>query len=447
MKSKEWFQEASTQPSRKNPDSPRPPGLYYGWVIVWITVVSAIASGVNVNPTIGVFVKPLTEEFGWSRSLIAGAVAIGTILGGVLALAVGPVIDKFGARWVLFIGFFLMGSLLIALGGIHNLWQFYAIIIMTRLLLQGIINLTNQTVLAKWFVRKRGRALAYGNLGQRFGQGAVPFVVQMIISAASWRVAAAAMGVFAWVLTLVPVLLWMRRQPEDLGLHPDGDQKPIELGTKANSFDRTDNRRAPEVHFTLKEALHTKTFYVLLATMCLTSFVNTGVNFNRIPYLSDQGLTDSQAVTILVIWSFTGIPAALFSGLLVERLSVQWVIVGFQVGMVVGTVLLLSVDTIWIGVVFALVHGASFAGSLLAQQVILADYYGSGHLGALRGIVLPWQMTSNAVGPLAATLVFDIRGDYTAILWLYVLIQFFVLLALLRANPPKLQSITESTGR
>ena len=413
--------------------------MYYGWVIVWITVLSAIASGVNVNPTIGVFVKPLTEEFGWSRSVIAGAVAIGTILGGGLALVIGPIIDKFGARWVLFIGFLLMGSLLIALSGVHNLWQFYVIIIVTRLLLQGIINLTNQTVLAKWFVRKRGRALAYGNLGQRFGQGAVPFVVQMIISAASWRIAAAAMGLFAWGLTLVPVLLWMRRQPEDMGLHPDGDEFPDEMGNKATSSNPIGNQRSLETHFTLAQALRTKTFYVLLATLCMTSFVNTGVNFNLIPYLSDQGLTDSQAVTILLIWSFTGIPAALFSGLLVERLSVQWVIVGFQVGMIVGTVLLLSVNMLWIGMVFALVHGASFAGSLLAQQVILADYYGSAHLGALRGVVLPWQMAANAVGPLAATLVFDIRGDYTAILWLYVVIQLVVLLALLRANPPKLQ--------
>ncbi len=413
--------------------------MYYGWVIVWITVVSAIASGVNVNPTIGVFVKPLTDEFGWSRSVIAGAVAVGTILGGVLALAIGPIIDRFGARWILFIGFLLMGGLLIALSGIHNLWQFYAIIIMTRLLLQGIINLTNQTVLAKWFVRKRGRALAYGNLGQRFGQGAVPFAAQMIISAASWRIAAAAMGFFVWGLTLIPVLLWMRRQPEDMGLHPDGGQHPDQMDIRAIS-NSIDTQASSEIHFTLIQALRTKTFYVLLATLCLTSFVNTGVNFNLIPYLSDQGLTDSQAVTILLIWSFTGIPAALFSGLLVERLSVQWVIVGFQTGMIVGTVLLLSVDILWIGVVFALVHGASFAGSLLAQQVILADYYGSAHLGALRGVVLPWQMAANAVGPLAATLVFDIRGGYTAILWVYVVIQSVVLLALLRANPPKLHN-------
>ncbi len=107
--------------------------------------------------------------------------------------------------------------------------------------------------------------------------------------------------------------------------------------------------------------------------------------------------------------------------------------------MVGGTLLLMSVDGVWIGMIFAFVHGASFAGSLLAQQVILADYYGSAHLGALRGVVLPWQMASNAVGPLAATLVFDIRGDYTVILWIYVVIQLAVLFALLRAHPPKLQ--------
>lgn len=410
--------------------------MYYGWVIVWITIASAIASAVNVNPTIGVFVKPLTEEFGWSRSVIAGAVAIGTILGGMLALVVGPIIDKFGARWVLFVGFLLMGGLLILLSGIWSLWQFYAIIIMTRLLLQGIINLTNQTVLAKWFVRKRGRALAYGNLGQRFGQGAVPFAVQMIITTASWRVAAATMGIFAWVLTLVPVLLWMRRRPEDLGLRPDGDPDPEQVGSQRAVAQKT---HAVEVHFTLHEALRTKTFYLLLATFCLTSFVNTGVNFNLVPYLSDQGLTDSQAVTVLLVWSFTGIPAALFSGLLSERISVQWVIVGFQVGMVGGTLLLLTVGSLWIGMIFAFVHGASFAGSLLAQQVIMADYYGSANLGALRGVILPWQMASNALGPLAATLVFDFRGSYTVILWVYVAIQLLVLLILLRSNPPKLR--------
>ena len=199
------------------------PRRYYGWVIVWITVLSAIASAIIINPTIGVFVKPMGDEFGWNRSIIAGAVAIGTLTGGLVALGVGPIIDRFGARWVLFIGFLIMGGLFIAWSGVTTLWQFYGVIIISRMLLQGVINLTNQTVLAKWFVRLRGRALAYGNLGQRFGQGAVPLLTQMIINAAGWRWAASSLGILAWSLTLIPVLLWMKRQPEDMGLRPDGD--------------------------------------------------------------------------------------------------------------------------------------------------------------------------------------------------------------------------------
>ena len=178
--------------------------------------------------------------------------------------------------------------------------------------------------------------------------------------------------------------------------------------------------------------------------MCLTSFVNTGINFNLIPYMSDQGLSENQAVALLMLWSLVGIPAALSAGLLMERISTQAVLAGFQLGMIAGTLLLISLNTVWMGVIFALVHGIAFAGSLLAQQVILADYYGSRHLGALRGAVLPWQMASNAVGPLAATLVFDTRGSYVVILWLYVVIQSLVFLALLAARQPTRHSTPEA---
>ena len=420
------------------------PRRYYGWVIVWITVLSAIASAIIINPTIGVFVKPMGDEFGWNRSIIAGAVAIGTLTGGIVALGVGPIIDRFGARWVLFIGFLIMGGLFIAWSGVTTLWQFYGVIIISRMLLQGVINLTNQTVLAKWFVRLRGRALAYGNLGQRFGQGAVPLLTQMIINAAGWRWAASSLGILAWSLTLIPVLLWMKRQPEDMGLRPDGDAPDRQEVAGART--RRGAAPGPEVHFTLREALRTRTLYILLAVLCLTSFVNTGVNFNLIPYLSDQGLSANQAVALLMLWSLVGIPAALSAGLLIERLPTQAVLAGFQLGMIAGTLLLLALDSVWIGVVFALVHGIAFAGSLLAQQIILADYYGSRHLGALRGAVLPWQMASNAVGPLAATLVFDTQGSYVVILWLYVVIQSLVFFALLAARKPRHHSMPEVEG-
>ena len=418
---------------------------YYGWVIVWVTVLSAIASAVVINPTIGVFVKPMEETFDWNRSIIAGAVAIGTLAGGVIALVIGPIIDRFGARWVLFTAFLIIGGLFIAWSGVTTLWQFYAVIIIARMLLQGIINLTNQTVLAKWFVRLRGRALAYGNLGQRFGQGAVPVMTQLIIGGAGWRLAAASLGILAWGLTLVPVLLWMRRQPEDMGLRPDGDPPQGEAPRETGQAVR--QNRAQEVHFTLTEALGTRTFYILLAVLCITSFVNTGVNFNFIPYMTDQGLSDSQIAVVVLVWSLIGIPAALAAGFLVERVSAQFVLAGFQLGMIVGTLFLVGLSNFGMGMGFAIIQGVAFAGSLLAQQVILANYYGSRHLGAIRGAVLPWQMASNAIGPLAATLVFDTQGSYAIIFRVYVALQSLVFLALLAAPKPRAGASRQAAGR
>ena len=417
------------------PHGRQQPRRYYGWVIVWITVLSAIASAVIINPTIGVFVKPMAVDFGWNRSIIAGAVAIGTVSGGAIALVIGPIIDRFGARWVLFLAFLIVGGLFVAWSGVTTLWQFYAVIIIARMLLQGMINLTNQTVLAKWFVRLRGRALAYGNLGQRFGQGAVPVMAQVIIGAAGWRWAAASLGFLAWGLTLIPVLLWMRRQPEDMGLRPDGDPPARDPVVDAQA--PRPQPHAGEVHFTLREALRTRTFFILLIVLCVTSFVNTGINFNFIPYMSDQMLSENEISLVIVVWSLIGVPAALAAGLLVERISAQIVLAAFQLGMIVGTTLLIALDTFAVGVLFAVLQGAAFGGTLLAQQVILADYYGSRHLGAIRGVVLPWQMASNAIGPLAATLVFDTQGSYLVMWWVYVALQSLVFVLLLAAPKPK----------
>ena len=224
----------------------------------------------------------------------------------------------------------------------------------------------------------------------------------------------------------------MRRQPEDMGLRPDGD-----LHEPETTAGREQRPPATEIHFTLREALRTRTFYILLAVLCITSFVNTGINFNFIPYMSDQGLTEGEVAIVIMVWSLIGIPAALGAGLLVERISAQVVLGGFQIGMVAGTLLLIWLGNLPMGLAFAVIQGTAFGGSLLAQQVILADYYGSRHLGAIRGAVLPWQMATNAIGPLAATLVFDTQGSYVIIFWAYVALQSLVFLALLAAPKPR----------
>jgi sugar phosphate permease len=409
-------------------------------VIVGVISLSSLASAAQINPTIGVFVKPITEEFDWTRSALAGAVALGTLVGGFAALGVGPLIDRFGARWILFGSFLVAGSALMALGRISTLWELYAAIFVSRVALQGAINLANQMVVTKWFVRQRGRAMAFANLGQRIGSGAVPFLTQQIILVSSWRTAAVVIGLMVWALTLLPVGLWLRRQPQDLGLLPDG-ARPEEEDDQPG---QEESQSKLERSYTLKEALATRPFWVILGAFCLTNFVNTGVNFNLIPHMTDSGLTEAQAATVLLVWALMSIPATLGSGLLAEKLSVRFLMILLTAGVGGGILLFLLVDGFPMGLLFAVLHGASFGGSFLMLQLLLADYYGSASLGTLRGFIVPWQMVANAMGPLTATLVFDTTGSYTLILEAYIVLQVVLILVLLLALPSRGRWLTST---
>ena len=426
----------------RRPDSAPRPRRYYGWTIVGVISITAFSSAVIINPTLSVFVKPVTEEFDWSRSVFSGATAIGTILGGVLALVVGPIIDRFGGRWVLSSGFLLLGGLLLLLGSISSLWQFYLVLIIARTILQGVINLTNNVVVAKWFVRQRGRAMAVTNLGQRVGGAALPFFAQLIVTRneGGWRTAASGLGFLIWGVTLVPVLLWLRRQPSDLGLAPDGEAPQA---AQAGSAGAGRSRQA-DSSFTLVEALRTRTFYLLILAFCLFTFVNTGILFNLLPLLSDRGLASGEAIGILSTWSLVGIPVTLGVGFMGERVPLRHLMVGAYAGAALGVLVLIQVDSGPLGFLFALIHGSFFAAGLFLQNLVLADYYGPAHLGAIRGLITPVMMVSNALGPLAATLVFDIRESYSLILWVDLSMLAIIALGTLLAAPPRRKPVPSS---
>lgn len=416
-----------------------PARLYYGWVIVGVIMLSGLAASVQLNPTIGVFVKPITGEFGWSRSTLAGAVTAGTICGGLVAVFIGPLVDRFGGKWILFFGFLFMGGALIALGFINTLWQFYLIFIVSRMLLQGVIQLTNNVVVAKWFIRMRGRAVSIANMGQRIGNGATPLFAQTFVSGFGWRPATVAVGLLAWSLTLGPVLLWLRRQPEDMDLAADGDD-PAKREESAQSKPERTRSVFAETSFTLKEALHTRAFYIVLAAMSVSFLSGAGINFNMLALFTDRGLSASQGVLIVTAWSFLGLPALLLGGLLSERLPVRRILVVVYLGVAVGIGLLTRVNSIPTGIAFAVVHGSFFGAMPVLQSLILANYFGRGHLGSIRGLVTPVSMACNAVGPLIAAAVFDATGSYGPILTVFMGLMALAALGMLLAHPPTLKS-------
>ena len=418
--------------SSTDKSSAKTPRFYYGWIIVGIIFLSRFAGTTMQNPTVSVLIKPITNDFGWSRSLFVSASSVGTILGGLLALIIGPAIDRYGPRWIITFGFLVMGALMILMGSINNLWQFYLLLVLSRMILQGALNLTSNVSVAKWFYRRRGIALAFPAIGQRVGAGSTPLLAQYLTSSAGWRSSLIGLGLLAWGLTVIPAGIWLRRKPEDLGLLPEGDLREVESGADTEVTQEGINT---EVSFSLNQALRTKVFYLLLFVVSLSTFTNAGANFNIFPILTDRGISGFNSVILLSAWSYIGIPSTLFWGYLGDRYKVRYLFALVLLGMSLGTVLFLVADDLVLGLIFAFVHGFFFAGSLLFQNLIFANYFGRESFGAIRGVVTPFQTFSNAMGPLAASLVFDATGSYDQILIAWILLLPLLAIAVALAKP------------
>ena len=426
------------------------PRFYYGWVVVGVVALTGFAHSADTLPVLSVFLKPITEDFGWSRSVFTGAITIGTFLGGVLALGFGPFIDRFGGRWSLVVAFALVGGTLVLLAGIEKLWQFYVLLILARSVNMGLIGLFLQVIIPKWFIAKRGRAAALGGLGSTTGNTVTPLYVQLLISIASWRLATATTGIVVWVLSILPIALFLRRRPEDLGLLPDGIA-PEEMHQQSTSGGTTRLRGSGlETSLSLRQVVHQSSFYLLATSVGLMTFVLPGLNLHTVAYFTDRGLSSGIAVLALAMTSAGASLGTLFFGYLADRYNARHILSVDILLVASSFVLLLIARSPGLALLWGLYLGLARGGMQTLQQVIFADYYGRESLGAVRGVVWPLQMVGNSLGPLAAAMAYDIAGNYVAIFGGFGILCLLAGLCIFLATPPNVAAAptpVSPTGR
>jgi len=389
-------------------------------VIVAVIAAAGFAMAGQFNPTIGVFIKPITEEFGWDRATFAWANTIGTIAGGLAAIFVGPLLDRYGPRWLVTLGLVIVGGSLAALSQIGALWHFYFATIAGRVVLQGVLNLGVQVSVPMWFVRKRGEAIALAGMGPRFGNGLTPVYAQAILAASNWRLAMLSVAIVTWVVGFLPSLLFLRRRPEDLGLRPDGDEGPPKRGPFAETA-RVEPAAREERSYSLREAASTRSFYVLLVVTTVVFFVGAGINFHLIAYLDDQGIGGTVGTTVLTAWAACSLVGGVATGFIGDRFPVKPLLVAAYAGLAGSLLVLLDVTSLPVAFMWAAAYGVSFGAATTLHQLVWPVYFGRDALGAIRGAVTAFNMTSNAFGPLAAAFVFDATDSYDLIWWIFLI--------------------------
>jgi MFS family permease len=233
--------------------------FYYGWVIVGIAFVT-MAIGVTARTAFSLLLPPVIGEFGWDRGLVAGAFSFGFLVSAALSALAGRIMDRHGPRVVIESGVCLMAGGLLMAPAIEKPWQLYATLGVLVGTDANLMSFTAQSLfLPNWFVRRRGLAISIAFSG--VGVGAIVLLpwLQTIIDQHGWRASCRAMGLLV-LLVLVPLNLLVQRQPEDIGLLPDGGPRLTQGGTPGSHSNIVDPAWT-SIDWTLSRAIRTGRFW------------------------------------------------------------------------------------------------------------------------------------------------------------------------------------------
>jgi len=393
------------------------PRFFYGWYIVAVGILVNIAGTFAFSSTLSIFLKPITEELGVTRGAFS---LIRTFEIGVAALIVpmlGSWIDRHGGRGVLVLGVLMESAGLLLSSLVGSFWQF--VLVRCSLVIAGeallgslVINVT----IAQWFVRKRGRAMGIANLGTGVAKLSIPIAAASLFVLVGWRYTWAIFGIIAPLLVVAPALIFVRRQPEDLGLRPDGDPPLATIAEPRET--RTDDRRkqpaqnSDETVWTRAQAIRSPTFWVLVITFGIASVGIAGLNLHIFSYVTDIGHSPIVAASFMSTIAITQLGSTLIWGMLADRFDIrkvsciQFLIQG------IGLITAITSRQIHVTYIGFFLYGTGLAGSFVLREVIWANFFGRNSLGTVRGLSMLFSHLFAASGAPFFGFLHDRTGSY-----------------------------------
>lgn len=414
------------------------PRIFYGWNLVGVSLVSGAFNAGVAMWGLGVFASSMEMELGWSRSALFLGLTIRTGMTGLFSPIVGPWRDtRNGPRALMLFGAIILGVSLMALKWVGSLWEFYLFFgVIGALGSLGAGGMLTQTILPKWFIRRRGIALGIASTGGAMGPLFFPISIFALISALGWRDAWFTLGALA-IIVLVPLSLLVRTNPEDIGKLPDGDDESAPPVPATASGSRPS--RANEVSLTGRQALRSTSFWLIILAFALGGLGQQGFQSNWVPYMEGVGFESSTAALAITVYGIFSVSARLWWGILADRYQVRYLLVIQSLMTGTSVLLLIYVMGPFMLFSFVVIFGATMGGGFMMRPLIVANYFGRGHIGAITGYMRPFQGVTTAVGPVLVALVYDTLGSY---FWSFVAVMVgygFTAAVIILAKPPREQ--------
>ena len=366
-----------------------------GTVIVAVLFSStAIAVGAS-QYAFGLFILPIEEAFGWTRTEISASLSFAAV-GGLTAPLLGRAMDRFGARPILVLSLVVFGASFALRPLMTELWHWYALSFLQFATFSGMTVLPAGRLIAAWFPRIRGRMIGIAAAGNNVGGLVIPVSVAALLVAMSWSEASLVIGIFSFAIAGI-AMLTIRESP------PGERTTPFEQIPQSTSLPNEN----------LRDTLRSRTFWAILASITLGTFTYSAILPHALAHMVNKGMADATALSALGTIAAAGIGGKLVFGWLSDRFTARHVMIANLAGQALFAALLAAANTTALLAIAAPLYGLFMGGFGALYILVVQESFGTRHFGSVMGLMNLGTVVSFGIGPLIAGASYDTSGSYT----------------------------------
>ena len=364
--------------------------IFYGWVIVGVGIIVSCV-GMGAMSSLGVFLQPMSESMGWSRTGISTAALLNFLSMGAGAFIWGALSDRFGTRLVVLAGGALMGLGMVLGSHARNLLEFQLTFGVIVGLGVGSLFTPLTATTTRWFTEHRSLAVSLVTAGVSVGVMVVGPLARWLITSWDWRFAMLVIGDLVW-LVVIPAALLVR----------EPDRRAAGDGATAED----------DVGLTVGQALRTPQFAAIALTFFACCAAHAGPIFHMVTNAMDHGVPAMAAATVLSTASFASLVGKIGCGLVADRIGAKRVLVGGLVLQAIAIALYLVTGGLASFYAVALVFGFAYGGVMPLYAILVREYFGARIVGSVFGAAAFASTLGMASGPMVGGYLYDAFGSY-----------------------------------
>lgn len=397
---------------------PRSAGVFYGWWIVASSFLFLFSFAGAGYYSFSIFIKPLEAEFGWSRAAISLTMSIQFIAAGLAGPLAGRLTQTLGPRKLIVFGALGSGASFVLVSFTHSLWYFYAVFALLGIFISGIGFIPLSSLLARWFMRKRGTATGMAMVGISTGGLLFAPMIDWITVHFAWKTAFVFLGLCVWGIALPLAFFVIKDSPEKEGLLPDGD-RPGPPGPRFSMGPGHPVASQTSRGWPFRAAFGRRSFRWIGVTFFLAAGAQSGILQHQVPILTEAGMSGTLAAMALGLTAGFGGFGKVCFGRISEILPFHYTAMLCFALQALAILVLLSARGEWMLWTYILLFGFAMGGIVVLLPLAVGHFFGLASFGLILGTLNLSQAFGGSLGAFVSGLLHDHMGDYRIALMIF----------------------------